>query len=84
MSGFIVVLLGLGITVGIGLVIVILVAMSASGQNKQAHTPQRFRLPAEFLGHDKSVYGFFGHDDDHSHLATREQAEKLQKLNEQG
>lgn len=74
MSGFIVVLLGLGITVGIGLVIVILVAMSASGQNKQAHTPQRFRLPAEFLGHDKSVYGFFGHDDDHSHLATREQA----------
>lgn len=74
MSGFIVILLGLGITVGIGLVIVVVVAMSSTGQDSRFHTPQRFRIPSELLGHDNSVYGFFGHDDDSSHLATREQA----------
>lgn len=72
----IVILIGLGVSFGIGLVIVLLVALPglrAEGRIKPAGR-QRFRLPSVWTGFDDDVHGFFGHDGDTSHLATREQA----------
>lgn len=74
LSGLIVIVVGLAITMGIGLVIVIAVAITGIKERSQGSGAQRFRLPMDFAGLDNSVYGFFGHDDDTSHLATREQA----------
>ncbi|GAA1363259.1 hypothetical protein H9634_01980 [Brevibacterium sp. Re57] len=75
-GGGMAVLIGMGATVLIGLVIVLVVALpglQSEGRIKSDRT-QRFRLPSEWTGYDDDAYGFFGHDEETSHLATREQA----------
>jgi hypothetical protein len=72
----IVIFIALAVSFGIGLVIVLLVALPglrAEGRIK-ASDRQLFRLPTEWTGLEDDIHGFFGHDDDTSHLATREQA----------
>lgn len=74
-SGILAIVFGLVITVAIGLVILLMVALpSLRAEGRIRTSPQRFRLPSEWTGYDDDVHGFFGRDEETSHLATREQA----------
>ncbi|MYM20075.1 hypothetical protein GSY69_08885 [Brevibacterium sp. 5221] len=76
-GGLLVIVIGLGIIVAIGVVIVLLVALPglrSEGRLGPSQGTQRFRLPQHWTGYDDDVHGFFGGDDETSHLATREQA----------
>jgi len=76
-GGLLVIVIGLGIIVAIGVVIMLLVALPglrSEGRLGASQGSQRFRLPQQWTGYDDDVHGFFGGDDETSHLATREQA----------
>lgn len=71
-----VVIIGLVVCVLIAGAIVVLVALPglrAEGRIKTREN-DRFRLPQAWTGYDSTgIRGFFGEDEDTSHLATREQ-----------
>lgn len=76
-GGLLVVVIGLAVIVAIGVLILLLVAipsLRAEGRISASARTQRFRLPRQWTGYDDEIYGFFGGDDETSHLATREQA----------
>lgn len=76
-GGALVMMIGLAVCLAIGIVVVLLVAVPAlrkEGRISPSDHGPRFRLPRGWTGYDDEAAGYFGDDDETSHLATREQA----------